>query len=271
MLSKKEQIINEEIEISSPNSTINKGVVDEETKTNLSQEIQIPTSFWCNNNDDFYDRFNTCKIKILNQIDSIMNSINFNSKDPDYYSNIKDSILECRYKLQRALGFVWPPPRYFQQELELIDNHIRGTIIPEEFYTPLIFHSSNKINGYDLYDCDKNIMDWFSFIELTKLYNNSQIYSQDDFIEKCYNICCTDWCKIDRHGKCYGGYWITDKENAWNLSQQDNFQGLYELSFPHDLIFRTIDIGCNNRMESVRYSNFLCYWIEQKMKQMKMI
>ena len=76
---------------------------------------------------------------------------------------------------------------------------------------------------------------------------------------------------MDRHGECYGGFWITDKENAWNLSQQDNFQGLYELPFPHDLIFRTIDIGCRNLMESVRYSNFLCYWIEQKMKQMSMI
>ena len=136
-------------------------------------------------------------------------------------------------------------------------------------------------------------MDWFSFIELSKLYKNSKVYSREDFFEICSivfkiefktslkfyfisynaknNMCCTDLSKIDRYGESFGGFWLTNKENAYELSQQDNFQGLYELPFPHDLIFKTIDIGCGNRKESVKYSNFLCYWIETKMKQIGMM
>lgn len=134
-------------------------------------------------------------------------------------------------------------------------------LLSEKFYTPLIFTESDEINGYMLYKCNINIMDWFCFIELTKLYKNSKVYSREEFFDKCSNTCCTEWCKMDRNGEYYSGFWITDKENAWNLFQQDNFQGLYELPFPHDLIFRTVDIGCGNIMESVRYSNFLCYWV----------
>jgi hypothetical protein len=235
--------------------------------------LEIPLSFWINNNNNFKE-FDISKIKVSNQVKSIMDSIDFDSKDLKYYSNIRDSILEYRYELQRELRshiLIWPSPCYFQQELDLIDNHIRGIIVPEKFYSPLILDNTNEINGYTLYECDNIIMDWFSFIELTKLYKSSKTYSKEEFFEKCSKICCTDWCKMDRHGECFGGFWLTDKENAWKLSQQDNFQGLYELPFPHDLIFRTIDIGCGNRSESVRYSNFLCWWIESKMKQLDMI
>jgi hypothetical protein len=98
-----------------------------------------------------------------------------------------------------------------------------------------------------------------------------QKHTKEDFFEKLSEICCVEWTKMNRLGESYRGYWLTNPENASNLTLQDNFEGLYELPFPHDLIFRTINIGCSNRMESVRYSNFLCYWIESKMKQIDMI
>ena len=253
----------------SSNTNLN---TDDEVKEpcDIVTENYIPLSFWMGGNLS-NDHFNTTKTKVLKKIDDIVNSIDLNSNDPEYYSNIEYSILECRYELQRACKIIWPLPNYFQNELDFLNSNIRGKIIPEKFYTPLIMTKLEEINEFKLYDCEKNIMDWFTFIELSKLYKNSKVYCREDFFEKCSNTCCSDWAKQDRNGECFGGFWITDKENAWELTRQDNFEGLYMLPFPHDLIFRTIDIGCGNRMESVRYSNFLCYWIEQKMKQIGMI
>ena len=39
--------------------------------------------------------------------------------------------------------------------------------------------------------------------------------------------------------------------------------------YSSELKLWTIDIGCRNREECVRYSNFLCHWIEQKINQIK--
>ena len=237
-------------------------------QSNDKKTVNVPLNFWFNNNKN--ERFEKVKSEILPKVSQIMGSINFESTDPAYYSDIKDSIIDCRYNLQRACGIIYPLPKYFQAELDFIENNIKDRVIPEKFYKKLIFNKIDEINGYKLYDCEENIMDWFSFIDLTKSYRDSKIYSREEFFEKCSDECCTDWAKMDRHGECYGGFWLTDKENAWDLSRQDNFQGLYELPFPHELIFRTIDIGCSNRMESVRYSNFLCWWVECKMKQIGM-
>ena len=205
------------------------------------------------------------------RVHTIINSIDYNSEDLSYYEKIKDSILECRYELQKLCGIMWPLPNYFQNELDLIKNHIKEKFSNQKFYEQLIFSESDEVNGYKLYNCENVIMDWLSFTKLAGLYKNSKKLSKKNFIKKCNDTCCTDWCKMDRHGECYGGFWITDKENAWELSQKDNFKGLYELPYPHDLIFETIRIGCGNRMESVRYSNFLCHWVEQKMKQLNML
>ena len=231
--------------------------------------VNIPLNVWFNNNKN--ERFEKAKFEIILKVLHIMGSINFESTDPAYYSNIKDSIINCRYELQRACGMMFPLPQYFEKELNYIRNKIIGKVIPEKFYKKLILNKTDEINGYKLFDCEENIMDWFSFIDFTKLYRNSIIYSREEFFEKCTDKCCTDWAKMDRHGECYGGFWLIDEENAWELSRQDNFEGLYALPFPHELIFKTIDIGCSNRMESVRYSNFLCWWIECKMKQIGMI
>lgn len=41
--------------------------------------------------------------------------------------------------------------------------------------------------------------------------------------------------------------------------------------FNCDALLLTIRIGCNNRLESVRYSNFLCTWVERKLAMMEEI
>jgi hypothetical protein len=63
---------------------------------------------------------------------------------------------------------------------------------------------------------------------------------------------------MDRNGEpCIGDY---DRD----LVCEDNFKGLCELPYPRELIKRTIDLGCGNRNESVRYSNFICEWVKRK-------
>ena len=87
----------------------------------------IPLNFWFSNKTNGFD---TIKTTVLKKIDDIMDSIDFDSKDPAYYSNIQDSILNCRYELQKACMIAYPLPIYFQQELDFIENHIRGRVIP---------------------------------------------------------------------------------------------------------------------------------------------
>ena len=95
--------------------------------------------------------------------------------------------------------------------------------------------------------------------------------SDEEFIAR--SDCCSDWYKQDRHGNCFGGFWEYPEgsyqhENARQLSYDDNMKGLLELPYPREFILETIHIGCNNRQESVRYSNFLCEWMERKIKQL---
>jgi len=42
-----------------------------------------------------------------------------------------------------------------------------------------------------------------------------------------------------------------------------NYKSLLELPYPRKHIKASIDHGCSNRMESVRYSNFFCEWIKR--------
>jgi hypothetical protein len=172
-------------------SSFEEQTTNTDQKPNVNKESEpipklvIPLSFWFNDSNNFKE-FDISKIKVSIKINSIMDSIDFNSKDPEYYSNIRDSILECRYELQKKLRshiLIWPSPCYFQQELDLIDNHIRGIIVPEKFYSPLILDNTNEINGYTLYEFDNIIMDWFSFIELTKLYKSSKTLLLNKFLK----------------------------------------------------------------------------------------
>ena len=56
--------------------------------------------------------------------------------------------------------------------------------------------------------------------------------------------------------------------HAYELSQEKNFKCLCYLPYPREVIKQTIDLGCKNRQESVRYSNYLCEWVKRKIKFM---
>lgn len=133
----------------------------------------------------------------------------------------------------------------------------------------VVMYYEEEVNGYHLWTIkdNGNIMSYEDFLTLRK---KSDIYIPDEeFLQWLDDNCCSDWAKQDRDGECYGGFWqypegSYEKENAYTLSREDNFKGLCELPYPRELIKETIKMGCSNRQESVRYSNFICEWIKRK-------
>ena len=91
----------------------------------------------------------------------------------------------------------------------------------------------------------------------------------NDFNKDCKTIKelkdLTDWNKQQPNGEYFGGFW-NDKScsNASVLTRQHNFDELIKLPYSRKLICETIDIGCCNRIESVRFTNYVCEWIKRK-------
>ena len=176
-------------------------------------------------------------------------------------------------------------PRPFQIELDRICERrkillLENNPFAKKYYdNPITMCENEEINGYKLYDIEKVIIMSFEMFEkLAKLFNNTsnsnssssqEPETRRNFYEWYdHGGACSDWGKMDRHGSCFGGFWeypegSNEKENAFRLSWEDNFQGLWELPYPKELIKETVDIGCGNRHESVRYSNFLCEWVKR--------
>lgn len=136
---------------------------------------------------------------------------------------------------------------------------------------------SERVNGFQLYDVKKgsNVMPWEMFREWCELADNEVPgkWTRTKFADEMYKECCSDWYKQDIHGECYGGPWAQPEgsyahTNAYTLCMKQAVSAMWKLPFSKDVLLRTIDEGCGNRMESVRYSNFLCVWMERKRKAM---
>uniref|UniRef100_A0A6C0AEC5 Uncharacterized protein n=1 Tax=viral metagenome TaxID=1070528 RepID=A0A6C0AEC5_9ZZZZ len=80
--------------------------------------------------------------------------------------------------------------------------------------------------------------------------------TKKEFMEKYDEEACSDWSKQDECGEC---------GNASIFSREANGAALYKLPYSHALIFRTIEMGCCNRMESVKYSNTICEYVKRKL------
>jgi hypothetical protein len=111
---------------------------------------------------------------------------------------------------------------------------------------------------------------------MVNTFKTPTVMSEEEFIEKYDGTVCSDWNKIDEHGESFKGAWEAEentfeKEHASQITRRRNGEALYKLPYPHTAIFYTIGIGCSNRLESVRYSNFLCEWTFRKMSQMGIV
>lgn len=95
----------------------------------------------------------------------------------------------------------------------------------------------------------------------------------EHFYHRCKREMCTDWCKQDEFGDDFGGFWESPKcsdeyKNAFDWTQKKNIMKLYQLPYPTEILFRSIILGCRNRIESVAFSNFYGYYLEKKYAEM---
>lgn len=165
-----------------------------------------------------------------------------------------------------------PQKRLFNDFYDAIEQMIRQHD-PSPFYEKLETINTEIVNGYQMYNGGE-VFDKKTFDKLLIIWNNNKQYTPEEFYDQYDSLACSDWSKMDRHGECYGGFWkypedSYEKANAYDLSRKDNGLALYQLPYPKEIVLKTIKYGCNNRHESVRYSNFLCEWIKRKINQMK--
>jgi hypothetical protein len=91
----------------------------------------------------------------------------------------------------------------------------------------------------------------------------------DQFYSWFYINACTDWAKMSRDGKPFGSPWYVNSDSdAWSRTHEDNGRGLFELPYPHTVIFAVMQFLCGRLTESVHTVNELCQKVDN-MRQEK--
>lgn len=137
---------------------------------------------------------------------------------------------------------------------------------------------SERINGFHLFNQlpSFNLFDWDLFLKWCALEDRPSRpkWSKKAWCGAMRDTCCSDWRKQDPNGECFEGPWSQPEgsfaqENAYDLCMHIAIWAMWRLPFSKDLLLESIHIGCNNRRESVRYSNFLCVWFQRKRMAMR--
>lgn len=184
---------------------------------------------------------------------------------------LKDQLFDFQnYYIKNMRFMIEIGPKPLDKQIDEVNDHINKFC--DKFNKELIMYKAEEVNGYKLYNVNKNIISFDFYCELIEKWLNNKEYTFSEFFEIYDETACSEWSKQDRHGKCYSGFWdypegTYERDNAYTLSRNDNCQGLYDLPYPKEVIIETIKMGCSNRMESVRYSNFICEWLKRKMEQ----
>lgn len=237
---------------------------DEKTKS-------VPLNFWFSNNTQ-QDEQNKKKVDEI-MVDVHMMYYRFLVIDMSYDEliELRDKLIDAERRIMKVRCiFMYPRPRYLKEYIDPVNEKIKS-FIPDWYKTAEItMDADDELNGYKLFDTDKNgsILAYDLFLKLEKLYYEPNVMTEDEFYKEYDKIACSDWSKQDEHGECFGGFWkypdgSYEKENAYRLSREANGKALFKLPYSHSLIFETIKIGCGNRYESVRYSNFLCEYVKK--------
>jgi hypothetical protein len=176
------------------------------------------------------------------------------------------------YLRTNDLIIMYPRPKPYK-EVYMFEDMMKK-ISTSGFYKELKLSKNDTINGYQLYDIDKTIMTEGMFLENLELWNSKEQPDHNEFIKEYDETACADWSKIDEYGESFKGAWeepegSDERENAWNITRKQNGETLWKLPYPKKFILETIQMGCNNRRECVRYSNFICHWMKCKLQQME--
>lgn len=201
----------------------------------------------------------------------IINNINnmTNITDINILSNLKVQIIEMKHLYRRdVLGVIHCYSFRPDEDILFISDRI--DLLTKSDYDPKITFDRDEVNGYKL---NKSFTVGYDiFIEWKKIWDDKEEMTYEKFKDEFNGTACSDWAKMDKYGECYGGYWkypddSYEKENAWELSHEENCKALFDLPYPKRFILYTIDIGCSNRQESVPYTNLLCeYMVQQTLR-----
>lgn len=247
-------------------------IIKEEKSNNPKPTITPKLTFW-------FPSRNSRPLPVINYnlIDLDIESIDTLNVDKllsmyDKYVNLHEQYIAQAYDRCTLDAGVYGIPKFspYESVCTTISNKI------EKFYPKykeiILFSNTDYANGYQLYSCNSNIFDVSSFLFLKELYEDDKNMSYDEFKAEFDDTVCSDWAKMDEHGECFGGFWQSDdpeiKENAYNLSHENNCRKLYELPFSSKIKFWSVKFGCSRRQESVRWTNFWCEWIKRKILQM---
>lgn len=191
----------------------------------------------------------------------------------DKYCNYQDELKHWRRNKYNSIDRV-PNPDI---KITKLQNHIFIQEIIKYFnrlynLTPIILKKDQIINSYNLYDTVGN---WFNIFELSylfKLFNDKTVYTFIEFYNKFDENACTTWNKMNKNGEYYSSSDSDSDDklesNSWENKRRINARALYELQYSHKLLLYTVNYGCNTGNESVKYSNCMCYWIEQKINML---
>jgi len=205
---------------------------------------------------------------------------NLSSLDLDQVAKLEKDFIEYTEYYQETLRehgifVIQKPNPLFSRNFEMLqkrEEELYAETNPEaKIYrdNKLIFQDDEEINGYKLWKLKgEPILTFDYFKDICDEWDKEDM-SEQEFEEWLDKNLCTDWAKMDRNGKSFAGFWRYPKEsdeyaNAYHLTLEDNIQGLRELPYPRNVIVMTIELGCSNRYECVRYSNFICEWVKRK-------
>lgn len=139
--------------------------------------------------------------------------------------------------------------RYKNILLQIKDIMLAKT--PHWYKIPVTLNNEEFVNGYQLYNLkeeyDKPLLSYSDFKELEKIYNTPNTMTKEEFLEY-------------------------SKEN---YELKNDGEALYNLPYSHALIFKTIEyrifktieIGSNNGIDLVRFSNSLCEYVKRKLSK----
>lgn len=143
----------------------------------------------------------------------------------------------------------------------------------EHFYLDTISGNKNTkesevVNGFNLYDCDYNLVDFPEFIELKKLWVENEYISDEEMLQWINKLewLTISWALVDKNGKLIeikGKNSSMIIENIKN-SLENNIQELLKLPYPRKVIQFSVLVGKNTPYDSPRYCNFFCEWVRRK-------
>jgi len=185
-----------------------------------------------------------------------------------------DELRVLRDKLEaeaiKALPRILIPNRRtkFDHTIELVTHRINDFVLPGYNLASVTTSQTETVNGFALFDADKDVVSADEYLRLLKLGEGKYTYSE--WTKAMEGVCCTEWHKMDANGESYGGpYWTADEDSddykfAWERTFEANCKAMWDLPFAKELLLETIRIGCDLGSESVRWSNWLCVWLARK-------